>query len=354
MLTVHLLSQGGLRRSFQMPWRLAGWPTGGAWLCQHLWWHYEYTGNNDFLRDRAYPLIKGAAEFFADFLIPDPRTGRLISTPSNSPENGGLVAGPTMDHQIIRNLFGNCIAASRILRIDADFRKRLIALRKRIAPNRIGRLGQLQEWLEDVDDPENKHRHISHLWGLYPGAEITAEDTPELFEAARKSLAFRGDEGTGWSLAWKVNMCARFRDGDRALSLLRRQLRLVEETETRMRGGGTYPNLFDAHPPFQIDGNFGATSGIAEMLLQTHAGEIHLLPALPTAWPNGQIEGLRARGGLELDIAWENGQLARAILYATHGGNHILRYQDKRVQVHLKAHKAYALNRRLSIKGKTS
>ncbi|MDP6037144.1 MAG: glycoside hydrolase family 95 protein, partial [Candidatus Latescibacteria bacterium] len=196
------------------------WPTGGAWLCQHLWWHFEYTRDTDFLRNSAYPLIKGAAQFFADVLVEDPKTGWLISTPSNSPENGGLVAGPTMDHQIIRNLFANCIESSRILRIDSDFRHKLSDLYKRIAPNQIGRLGQLQEWLEDVDDPDNTHRHVSHLWGLHPGSEITAEGAPALFKAAKQSLEFRGDEGTGWSMGWKVNFWARLRDGDRAHRLL--------------------------------------------------------------------------------------------------------------------------------------
>ncbi len=326
------------------------WPTGGAWLCQHLWWHYQYTLNKDFLRTRAYPIMKGAAEFFADTLILDPRTGKLISSPSNSPENGGLVAGPAMDHQIIRDLFSNCIAASRVLRVDTAFRKCLLALKKRITPNQIGRMGQLQEWLEDVDDPENKHRHVSHLWGLHPGCEITAEGTPELFEAAQKSLSFRGDEGTGWSMGWKINFYARFRHGDHALQMLCRQLKLVDGTQTSTRGGGgTYPNFFDAHPPFQIDGNFGATAGIAEMLLQNHTGEIHLLPALPSAWPSGMVEGLRARGGIELDITWQKGRLQQVIIYPTQNGNHTVRYGDKRITIKLKAKRAYILNQNLDI-----
>ncbi|MGA1196284.1 MAG: glycoside hydrolase family 95 protein [Candidatus Latescibacterota bacterium] len=325
------------------------WPTGGAWLCQHLWWHYEYTRDRDFLRNKAYPLMKGAAQFFVDQLIEDPRTGHLISTPSNSPENGGLVAGPTMDHQIIRDLFTNCIDACRTLRIDTQFCKTLIAKRKRIAPHQIGRLGQLQEWLEDVDDPENTHRHVSHLWGLHPGKEITPEKTPDLFEAAKKSLEFRTDEGTGWSMGWKLNFWARFRDGDRAHTLLQRQLRLVGETSTQMKGGGTYPNLFDAHPPFQIDGNFGATAGMAELLLQNHTGDIHLLPALPSAWPNGNIEGLRARGGIELDITWNKGHLTQAILYATKTGVQTVRYRDKFLKFKTHAKKAYIIDHNLQI-----
>ncbi len=299
------------------------WVTGGAWLCQHLWEHYLFTQDKIFLKNKAYPIMKEAALFFNSFLIKDPVTGFLISTPSNSPEQGGLVAGPTMDHQIIRALFKNVIAAGELLNTDANFVNILKDKYKLIAPNKIGKYNQLQEWMDDKDDTTNKHRHISHLWGMYPGSEINWDDNPAMMKAAQQSLLYRGDAATGWSLGWKINCWARFKDGDHTFKMIQMLLSPVNG------GAGSYPNLFDAHPPFQIDGNFGAAAGIGEMLLQSHTKFIDILPALPAALPNGEVKGICARGAFVVDIKWSEGKLQQLTVRSKAGMPLLLRYKGK-------------------------
>ncbi len=301
------------------------WPTGGAWICQHLWEHFLYTGDVEFLRTTAYPALKGAAEFATYTLVEDPRDPNhaLISGPSNSPEQGGLVMGPTMDHQILRELLADAADAASVLGVDGEQRRQWREVRARIAPLRVGQRGHLQEWLEDRPDPDPRHRHVSHLWGLYPGSEITP-DTPKFFDAAQRSLEIRGDGGTGWSIAWKINLWARLRDGDHAHKMLRTQLSLIDSPLTKYNGGGVYANLFDAHPPFQIDGNFGAVSGMCEMLVQSHRTAdgvrlIELLPALPSAWPTGEVRGLRTRDGFTFDLRWADAKLQECRVTSTLG-----------------------------------
>jgi len=314
------------------------WVTGGAWLCQHLWEHYLFTQDRIFLKDKAYPVMKEAALFFNSFLIKDPVTGYLISTPSNSPEQGGLVAGPAMDHEIIRLLFKNVIAAGKLLNVDAALQKTLREKYERIAPNKIGKYGQLQEWMQDVDDTSNKHRHISHLWGMYPGSEINWEETPDLMKAARQSLIYRGDAATGWSLGWKINCWARFKDGNHTFKMIQMLMSPVKG------GAGSYPNLFDAHPPFQIDGNFGAAAGIGEMLLQSHTQYIDILPALPDALPDGEVKGICARGGFVIDIKWSKGKLEHITVRSKAGMPLLLRYNGKEKNIATTKNGMYKFN----------
>lgn len=313
----------GWRGSAPVDFSLSGmWPTGGAWLCMSFWEHYEFTGDKEALT-RHFPLMRDAARFFLDTLVQHPDHGWLVTNPSTSPEvahhaaEGGYVcAGPTMDMQLLRDLFGACARAAEILGTDGAFREQVLAARERLAPHQVGQLGQLQEWLDDWDATADLHnRHVSHLYGLFPSDQITPDGTPELLEAARKSLEMRGDDGTGWSLAWKINLWARMLDAEHAYQLLAGLL--VPEH--------TAPNLFDLHPPFQIDGNFGAVSGVTEMLMQSQSGQLRLLPALPAAWPSGRFDGLRARGGLTVGADWQDGQAREFRLTADRDGTAVLR-----------------------------
>lgn len=315
------------------------WPTGGAWLCDHLWQHYLYTEDRGFLEEY-YPIMRDAALFFVDYCIEDPETGWLISSPSNSPEHGGLVAGPTMDHQIIRNLLNDCIESSQILGVDQDFRKTWQEMTTRLAPNQIGQHGQLQEWLTDLDNPTNKHRHISHLWGLHPGREISPHIDPKMSKAAETTLEHRGDDGTGWCMAWKINFWTRLENGEQAYKLL-----------VNLIGERTYPNLFNAHPPYQIDGNFGTTAGIVAFLLQDHLEYISLLPALPSVLPEGKITGLCAIGGFSIDLSWNEGVLVEAEITSKLGNECRIHYcepiaiydsNDKLVPATSPTHEVYA------------
>ncbi|RYY31317.1 MAG: glycoside hydrolase family 95 protein [Chitinophagaceae bacterium] len=312
----------------------ANWPQGGNWLCQHLWEHFAFTRDTQFLREKAYPLMKGAANFCLGWLVTD-KNGYLVMVPSTSPENdfkygngktSEIGVATTMDMSIIWDLFTNLIDASTVLGSDKEFRDTLIAARSKLYPLQIGRKGNLQEWSKDYDDVDPYHRHVSHLFGLHPGRQIAPVSTPKYAEAARKTLELRGDDGTGWSKAWKINFWARLLDGNHAHLLLKQLLKYTGASGTSYSGGGgTYPNFFDAHPPFQIDGNFGGTAGIAEMLLQSHLGEVHLLPALPDIWKEGAIEGLKARGNFTVSINWKDHKLTSATIRAEAGGNCVIR-----------------------------
>ncbi len=329
-------------------WRIAGpvdgafwgmFPNGGGWLSTHLWEHYQYTLDKDFLNEY-YPILKGAADFYLDYMVE--RDGELLVVPSVSPEQGGrgkqspVCAGCTMDNQIARDVLSQALFAARELDKDADYQQKLTKAIAMLPPMKIGQYGQLQEWREDLDDPRNEHRHISHLYGLYPSSQISPYKTPDLWKAAGVTLKQRGDQATGWSLGWKTNFWARMLDGNHAFTIISNMLRLLpnEGKERQYPDGRTFPNLFDAHPPFQIDGNFGVTAGIVEMLMQSDPitdakPYIHLLPALPDAWPAGSISGIKARGGYELSISWKEGKLTSATITAQQDGTLRLRCKDK-------------------------
>lgn len=307
------------------------WHMGGAWLSTHLWEHYQYSQDTVFLRKRAYPLMKGAAQFLVHWLVEDTETGYLVTAPSSSPENhfsyeGGRYSigkGAAMDLAIVREQFLTVIKAAEVLNTDDEFRATLKERLTKIYPYQIGRYGQIQEWFDDVDDPKDTHRHISQLFGLFPGNEIDPLITPDLAKASKVTLEHRGDVSTGWSMAWKINWWARLRDGDRAYKILQKAFNYINPADKTVKntgGGGTYPNLFDAHPPFQIDGNFGATAGITEMLLQSHTGVIDILPALPAAWKDGQIQGIKARGNFVVNLFWKDNKITQAELISVVGG----------------------------------
>ncbi len=315
------------------------WPTGGAWLLQHLWDRWDYGREPGYL-EKVWPLFKGAAEFFAATLVEDPNTGAMVTVPSISPENehphgAALCAGPSMDAQLLRDLFGQCIEIAALLGVDADLAHRLATLRERLPPHRIGRAGQLQEWQQDwdMDVPEIHHRHVSHLYALHPSSQVNVRDTPQLAAAARRSLEIRGDEATGWGIGWRLNLWARLHDAEHAYRVL----------EMLVSPARTYPNLFDAHPPFQIDGNFGGTAGITEMLLQSWGGTVFLLPALPKAWPDGHVRGLRVRGAAGVDLEWAGGQLRQARIASDRGGRYRIEYRGRTLELELAAGQAATL-----------
>jgi alpha-L-fucosidase 2 len=339
----------------------AFWNVGAGWLCSHLWEHYQFTRDRAFLASDAYPMMKGAAEFLSDWLVDDGH-GHLVTAAGVSPENrfvytdasgqkqmAGVVMGPTMDLAIVRELFGNCIQASEILNCDAAFREELRGKLAKLLPYQVGKHGQLQEWPEDFEERELTHRHVSHLYALHPGNQITKDGTPKLYDAVKRTLEIRGDGGTGWSRAWKICFWARLGDGNHAYRIVRNLFEPAKSAPGKYNRGGVMPNLFCSCPPMQIDGNFGGTAGMAEMLLQSQQGEVHLLPALPDAWATGQVRGLVARGGFEVAMEWHGGHLSSATIHSRIGGRCSIRYGEKTASVQTAAGKSYRVTAALKV-----
>lgn len=331
----------------------ANWPMGGTWLATHLWEHYAFTLDKTFLKEQAYPLMKGAVQFCLDFLTPD-KKGYLVTAPATSPENvyisstgyhGQTLYGSTADHAMIKQLFTGFIKATAVLNLDADMRAKVKTTMEKIYPYQVGKKGNLQEWYHDWEDEDPRHRHLSHLFGAYPGNTITSSATPALADAVKKSLEIRTNDGTGWAITWRINLWARLQNGERAYDAIKKLMRFVGKDATiKMGGGGVYANLFGAHPPFQIDGNFGGAAGISEMLLQSHQGYIELLPALPDEWKEGEVKGLVARGGFTVDIKWKDGKITSAKMLSRHGGPIKVKYKDSIKEIPTQKGKTYSLN----------